>query len=233
MTITTIGVVVPAHNEEALIAACLESIEAAAREMAAVAQVRIFVVCDACTDGTADVVRAMGHEALSCDARNVGLARSIGAEEALAAGADWLAFTDADTVVGRQWLTAQVALGSDVVCGTIGVDDWDVYGDAMRRHFECTYTDADGHRHVHGANLGLSAAAYRSVGGFESLANSEDVALVGALEASGARIAWSAAPRVTTSARTTYRATAGFGQTIAAVAAAAGMLLSPGDPLAS
>lgn len=233
MTVTTIGVVIPAHDEEALIGRCIASIEVAAREMTSATQVRIFVVCDACTDRTADLVRAMGHTALSCNARNVGLARSIGADEALAAGADWLAFTDADTVVAPQWLKAQVGLGSDVVCGTVGVDDWDVYGDAMRCHFERTYTDADGHRHVHGANLGLSADAYRSVGGFESFANSEDVALVGALVASGARIAWSAAPRVTTSARASYRATAGFGQTLAAVAAAAGMLLAPADPLAS
>ena len=234
MTIAMIGVVVPAHDEEATIARCVASIEAAALHVAAtVPEVKVFVVCDACTDRTAEIVRAMGHVALACDARNVGTARSIGADTALACGVDWLAFTDADTVVCREWLAAQIALDSDVVCGTIGVDDWDIYGDAMRRHFERTYRDEDGHRHVHGANLGVSAQAYRRVGGFESLANSEDVAIVGALEAAGARIAWSAAPRVTTSARATYRATAGFGATLASVAAAAGMLLVPADPLAS
>ena len=229
-----IGVVVPAHDEEAVIARCLASIEATAAHVAgSLVQVKVFVVCDACTDRTADIVRAMGHVALMCDARNVGKARAIGADTALACGADWLAFTDADTVVCREWLAAQVALRSDVVCGTIGVDDWDVYGEAMRRHFERTYSDVDGHRHIHGANLGISAQAYRSVGGFESLANAEDVAIVGALEAAGAHIAWSAAPRVTTSARATYRATAGFGATLASVAAAAGMLLVPAESVAS
>ncbi len=214
--IASIGVVVPAHNEERLIADCLASIAAAALAPSlAATSVHVVVVCDACTDQTAAIVESLGHTALRCDARNVGLARSLGAEAALARGAEWLAFTDADTIVSRDWLTSQVALQSDVVCGTVGVDDWGAYGDAMRLHFEQTYTDRDGHRHIHGANLGISAHAYRSVGGFESLANSEDVAIVAALEAAGARIAWSAAPRVVTSARTGYRASAGFGATLA------------------
>lgn len=221
----TIGVVIPAHNEERLIADCVASVARAARapELAG-APVHIVVVCDACTDRTAEIVTSLGHTALTCDARNVGLARALGADAAMARGAQWLAFTDADTVVCAQWLASQLALRSDVVCGTVGVEDWDVYGDAMRLHFERTYRDEDGHRHIHGANLGICAAAYRRVGGFASLENSEDVAIVGALEASGARIAWSAAPRVVTSARTTFRATAGFGATLASVAAAAGMV---------
>jgi hypothetical protein len=133
-------------------------------------------------------------------------------------GADWLAFTDADSTVDASWIVAQLALDADVVCGTVAVDDWGGYGDAMRAHFEQTYHDHDGHRHIHGTNLGMTAAAYRSVGGFDALANSEDVAIVAALEAAGARIAWSASPRVVTSARVDYRATAGFGFTLHRVA---------------
>ena len=84
----------------------------------------------------------------------------------------------------------------------------------MRRHYDATYMDADGHRHIHGANLGVSADAYRRVGGFRPLASSEDVALVEALQNSGASIAWSAAPRVVTSARRNFRAPLGFGATL-------------------
>jgi thymidine phosphorylase len=80
---------------------------------------------------------------------------------------------------------------------------------------------------VHGANLGVSAEAYLRAGGFQALACSEDVALVEALKASGARIAWSAAPRVTTSARTNARARGGFGDTLLAVVAAA-LVVGPG-----
>ncbi len=218
--VRSVGVVVPAHNEERLIGNCLASIARAAK--VARLPVHVVVVCDACTDNTADVVESFGHRARRCDARNVGVARSIGAEAMLDLGVDWLAFTDADTVVCSRWLSEQLALDSDVVCGTVGVEDWDVYGEAMRRHFERTYRDEDGHRHIHGANLGMSARAYRNAGGFAALANSEDVALVAALEASGARIAWSASPRVVTSARTDFRATAGFGATLASVAGVAG-----------
>ena len=88
----------------------------------------------------------------------------------------------------------------------------------MQTHFATTYFDVDGHRHIHGANLGVSADAYRKAGGFSALASSEDVALVRALEESGARIAWSAAPRVSTSARQQFRAPDGFGATLLRVA---------------
>ena len=94
---------------------------------------------------------------------------------------------------------------------------------ALREHFARTYTDCDGHRHIHGANFGVCARAYLRAGGFAPLACSEDVALVAALQASGARIAWSAAPRVTTSARRDAKARGGFGDTLLQVVGAMGV----------
>lgn len=168
--------------------------------------------------------------------RNVGAARAAGAAQLLALGARWLAFTDADTRVSPGWLAAQLALDVDVVCGTIAVDDWSPHRDdaeALRRHFGRNYTDADGHRHIHGANLGVSATAYRRAGGFEPLACSEDVALVAALERCGARFAWSSAPRVVTSARRNARASGGFGDTLLRYAASARAALPITLPSAS
>lgn len=156
----------------------------------------------------------------------MGIARAAGAAHCLEAGARWLAFTDADTRVAPGWLAMQLAearAGADAVCGTVGVHDWKVHGGGaarLRERFARDYMARDGHRHVHGANLGVSAAAYLRVGGFAPLACGEDVALVAALEAAGARIAWSARPRVTTSARTDARARGGFGDTLLAMAAA-------------
>jgi glycosyltransferase involved in cell wall biosynthesis len=220
-----IGVVVPAHDEEAHIAACLQSLTVAARcPRLGGEEVRVVVVLDSCSDATEAIARSLGASTLTVQAKNVGLARAQGAELALSAGARWLAFTDADSVVGPGWISDQLALGSDAVCGTVEVRDWGAYGQRMRDHFENTYTDADGHRHVHGANLGVSATAYRGVGGFPALASSEDVALVDALRASGASIAWSAAPRVVTSARQHFRAPGGFGATLQRVAQAAALL---------
>ncbi len=210
-----IGIVIPAHDEERAIGACLRAaLVAAASARLRCEPVRIVVVLDDCRDRTANVAQEFGVELLSVTARNVGIARAAGAQHLLDAGARWLAFTDADTRVAPGWLVAQLALDSDAVCGTVAVADWGEYGDAMRRHYAATYTDADGHRHIHGANLGVSAEAYRRIGGFAPLASSEDVALVAALTASGASIAWSAAPRVFTSARKNFKAPGGFGATL-------------------
>lgn len=215
-----IGVVIPAHDEEEFIGACLRSLQVAARCPQLYGEpVLIVVVLDACTDGTGSIARELGASTVAVQARTVGIARAIGAAHALKAGARWLAFTDADSTVARDWLSTQLALGSDAVCGTVAVQDWGDYGEPMRRHYEATYTDADGHRHIHGANLGVSAQAYRNAGGFGPLASSEDVELVEALRQTGASIAWSAAPRVVTSARRAYRAPGGFGATLARVAA--------------
>ncbi|MDO9402848.1 MAG: glycosyltransferase [Polaromonas sp.] len=212
-----IGVVVPAHNEEKYIAATLRALQRAAASPRLKEAVRIVVVLDACTDGTGEIARSLGVHTLQTRAGNVGVARAAGARHALDAGARWLAFTDADTLVHPDWLAEQLSHASDAVCGTVAVDDWSGYESAMRQHFEDTYTDADGHRHIHGANLGVSAEAYLRAGGFQPLASSEDVALVHALERSGSSITWSASPRVVTSARMDFRAPAGFGATLVRV----------------
>lgn len=80
--------------------------------------------------------------------------------------------------------------------------------------FRAHYQDRDGHRHVHGANLGLDASVYMRLGGFQALACSEDQALVDALEAAGANIVWTAAPRVVTSARAYSHINGGFATTL-------------------
>jgi len=209
-----IGIVVPAHNEEGCIRACLRALSDAARhpDLAGEA-VEIVVVLDECSDATGVHAQAGGAMTVSIRARNVGMARAVGAQALLERGARWLAFTDADTVVSSSWLVDQLSLRCDAVCGTVGVADWTPHGENARflaEHFRQTYTDDEDHAHVHGANLGVSAAAYRRTGGFKYLACSEDVALVNALIASGARVAWSAKPRVVTSARKDARAVGGF-----------------------
>ncbi|MFL9858647.1 glycosyltransferase [Paraburkholderia madseniana] len=211
-----IGAVVPAHNEEALLGCCLAALAVAARHAALAGEtVRIVVVFDACTDRSEAVASAVGVEVVSVAARNVGVARAAGAARLLAAGARWLAFTDADSRVSPDWLAVQLSLGVEAVCGSVCVDDWSAQPSAVREIFARVYRDADGHRHVHGANLGVCASAYRRAGGFPPFACSEDVALVERLIAIGAKVAWSAAPRVVTSARATARVRGGFGDTLA------------------
>ena len=210
-----IGIIVPAHNEETHIAACLASLNAAALHADLAAEpVLTIVVLDACSDATGVLAQQMGAKSIDVQGRNVGLARQAGAQFALDCGARWLAFTDADSTVGPDWLVTQLALNADAVCGTVAVADWGAYGERMQRHFALTYTDADGHAHIHGANLGVSAQAYVAAGGFRGLATGEDVALVAALKLAGAHIAWSSKPRVVTSVRPNYKAPEGFGATL-------------------
>jgi len=229
-----LGIVVPAHNEEAYLQRCLAALHTAASHPALDGEpVLIHIVLDNCDDGSEDVLKRWQLRHASdlvpltysqIDKRKVGAARASGADRLVRLGVRWLAFTDADTEVSPAWLVEQLALDVDVVCGSVAVDDWSPHAghaDLLRTHFSEHYTDRDGHRHIHGANLGVSAAAYLEAGGFESVPCHEDVYLVAALERIGARFAWSAAPRVVTSARTNARARGGFGDYMLAVVAAA------------
>ena len=206
-----IAVIVPAHNEAAGIGHCLESIAVAAKHPELRGEPVVTVVAlDACTDKTPDVCSHRGAVAISIEARCVGVARAAAANHALGLGARWIASTDADTHVPRDWLWKQVNCGADAFCGVVEVRDWLDYPAAVHQAFAGRELARDGHRHIHGANLGVSAAAYLEVGGFPPLVTGEDVALVQALQRSGAMIAWRARPVVTTSARRSARAPHGF-----------------------
>ena len=171
-----IAVVIPAHNEAELVGACLALVLAAARSPELQGE-RVLVVADSCSDDTVRIAEAADAIAIATYCRNVGQARAVDAARALDAGARWLAFTDADTVVAPDWLAVQLSLQADAVCGTVAVEDWHDYGERMRIHCACSYKDRDGHRYIHGANLGVCAHAYQRAGGFVPLQSSEDVAL--------------------------------------------------------
>lgn len=218
-----IGVIVPAHNEESLIGECLEAINAAARDRALKGEPVIVVVCaDACDDATTVIARQ--HEALVIETRvrNVGLARAFAAQVALAHEARWIGSTDADSRVPPNWLSAQLTHRADAVCGTVRVSDWGSLGTRVVKRFCSGYRNVEGHRHVHGANIGVSRNAYLAVGGFEAAVAHEDVSLIKRLDDAGRRIAWSSSPCVVTSARLDARAPQGFGaallRTVAEVA---------------
>lgn len=68
-----------------------------------------------------------------------------------------------------------------------------------------------GGHHIHGANLGVSVAAYLAVGGFAPLVAHEDVKLIGTLKRHGFTIDWLQTMRVKTSARRESRAPEGLG----------------------
>jgi glycosyltransferase involved in cell wall biosynthesis len=242
--IEAVGVVVPAHDEEELLPACLAALGQAVATVTAERpglRVRIVVAADACTDDTAAVARRAGALVVPLTFKNVGMARAAGLNELLGAGATawgarppaperlWLATTDADSVVPAGWLADQLRLaeaGWEAVVGTVTVADWTGHADGVVTEFTRRYGSwHDWHPHVHGANLGFTARAYAAVGGFPALRTGEDRALVAALQAHGFQVLRSAAVPVATSSRLRYRAPAGFGHDLATLNDGPGPLL--------
>ena len=205
-------VVVPVHNEAGCLSRCLASVRRAATQVDV--PVRTMVVLDSCTDGSeasigSNVTSIAVHE------RNVGAARAAGFAWAGSAnsGETWFVSTDADCVVPPWWLRRHLAhaeTGAGAVCGTVAVRNWGGLNEVVRTRYESSYVSRDGHRHIHGANLGVRASDYWAVGGFHSLHTGEDVDLVRRLTSRGIRITWTGNMPVVTSARLQGRAPDGF-----------------------
>ena len=88
--------IIPALNEEACIAACIQSIQALHET-----QLEIIVVDNGCTDRTVEIARQMGCMVISEKKSGLSLARNAGAD---AAQGDILCFIDADGVLANTWL---------------------------------------------------------------------------------------------------------------------------------
>lgn len=234
----SVGVVVPARDEEAGVARCLTGLARAAARLGPSHRVTVLVVLDSCRDRTEAVVRATGqawaaagsHPALHwvhTPDGNVGAARALGFSR-LGRDWHWLATTDADSVVPNHWLAHQLAVrhtGADAWLGTVTLTGlyhpcataWDLLG--MSRH-----------PHVHGANMGWRPAAYTGCGGFAPLATGEDVDLARRLDAGGWRVTRGLGAPVSTSSRAVGRAPAGFATDRAAGRPAPADFLVPTSP---
>jgi glycosyltransferase involved in cell wall biosynthesis len=218
--INRIGVVIPAHDEEQFLPACLSAVRRAVRQVPGIA-VHLVVVADSCHDRTGEHARQAGAAVVTVHARRVGAARAAGMRAVLRRTCHanplgtWLATTDADTVVAPDWLARQLHhanRGWDAVAGTVAVTDWSEHPPHTQAMFAARYEHpADSHPHVHGANLGVSAEAYLAAGGFPPLRTGEDHALAGRLSAAGRRILRATDVNVVTSARREARAPLGFG----------------------
>ena len=99
-----ISFVVPAHDEERLIAATLDAIHAAAQSIGQ--RYEIVVANDASTDTTADIARAHGARVVDCSHRQIAKTRNTGAR---ASTGDVLIFVDADTLISADVVRASLA----------------------------------------------------------------------------------------------------------------------------
>ena len=107
-----ISFVVPAHDEERLIAATLDAIHAAARGLNQ--PYEIIVANDASTDRTADIARAHGARVVDCNHRQISKVRNTGAA---ASTGDILIFVDADTLISGAVVHASL---DRLACAAVG-----------------------------------------------------------------------------------------------------------------
>lgn len=224
MTISAIGVVIPARDEQELIGSCLDALTRAISEVDV--PVLAVVVLDSCLDGSELVVARYPAISIAVtDVSSVGQARRLGTSIVLGELSEfspasiWLANTDADSTVPADWLVGQLALaadGWDAVVGTVAVADWTPHHPSVSTRWEAEYVTSEHHPHVHGANLGIRASAYLEVGGWPPIPAHEDVELVRRL-ASRLVVSTATLP-VVTSARRDPRCARGFGDTIRGMA---------------
>ncbi|GAC1437070.1 MAG: hypothetical protein NVSMB51_09880 [Solirubrobacteraceae bacterium] len=223
-------VVVPAHQEEDLIADCIGALaDQHCREPFAA-----ILVLDRCTDATAERARAAAAGRLELEVvesrePGVGAARRLGMDLACTRLQDGelIACTDADTTVAVDWLAVQFSLvrsGAVAIGGLVELDPTgaqNLPGPVLReraaraRQRMDRVTAASGgatsdHHHFSGASMSVLAGVYRRIGGLPPRPALEDEALAALLASHEIPITRSAAVRVRTSARTSGRAPRGL-----------------------
>ena len=138
----------------------------------------------------------------------------------------WLASTDADTVVPVDWLSRHLACartGAMAVAGVVEVDSFVQLPPGVEEQYDRIYRGPadEEHPHVHAANLGVRADAYRAVGGWQTVVRGEEHHLWLGVRERGWPTMSPRSLHVTTSGRIVSRLRGGFADWLAELAAAA------------
>jgi len=99
LELLSLSILIPAHNEEALIGRCIRSVRASAGS-----GTEVLVVAHNCTDATAKLAEAAGARVLELDdpgQTGKGCALSYGFVELMAGASQGVLVVDADSVVDR------------------------------------------------------------------------------------------------------------------------------------
>lgn len=245
------SVVVPARNEEGALRKTLERLCGQLRLDGSALdwdEYEVLLLLNNCTDGSAEVARAVQAEwpgfalhvedcSLPGELAHVGTARRLLMDAACArmesVGGQAVLSTDADTLVARDWVAAnlrELELGAEVVGGAIALfaEDYEALEPGVRaayerdRRYQELVAELESRldpvecdpwpRHLQhfGASLGCTCAVYRRAGGLPAVKPLEDVAFVHALRGVGARIRHAPGVRIETSARMEGRAEVGL-----------------------
>jgi len=160
-----ISVIVPAFNEERLLAGSLAAIRAAMRAFDDAGWESELIVCDNnSTDRTAEIARAAGAQVVFEPVNQIARARNAGAARA---SGEWLLFVDADSYPSKELLRdVAEAVNSNLCLGggatvAFETDDavirsWIVAWNALSRTL----------RWAAGSFIFCEARAFRALGGF-------------------------------------------------------------------
>jgi GT2 family glycosyltransferase len=239
-----IVIAIPVKNEVDRIASCLAAL--AAQLKPPDAAVLLFNNCNDGSEAEAERISRnlpfsvrMISVRLAPNQANAGNARRLAMRHALniAGSRGVLLTTDADAVVGHDWVSrniAALAAGADVVCGRVVVDPVEARAIPAHLHADdqleselldlldeiAFALDPEPHdprpRHVQasGASLAVSTEMFRRVGGVPKVASGEDRALVHALGLKDARVRHDVGINVVVSGRLDGRAPGGMADTI-------------------
>jgi len=233
-------VAIPVKNEEARLAACLDSL---ARQT--VAPDHIFLLLNNCTDGTVEIARAaaarnpritVSEVQLPAPLASAGEARRL----ALAAAADLagrdgiIMTTDADCQPEDGWVAKnlrEIARGADVVCGAARIiaepGQAGLHFDLARETMYAALLDeiaslvdpdpADPwprHQQHSGASIAMTVEILRAVGGAPRVPHGEDRALIERFRLADARIRHAPDIEVPVSGRLEGRAKGGMAEAL-------------------
>jgi hypothetical protein len=187
MPVLVTSFVIPVRNDASRLRRCLESI----RRGSGSHEVRIIVVDNGSTDGSAEVARAAGATVFDRPGERVGTLRNLGAA---AVEGDLLAFVDADHELGLGWLHAVYETMQDPRVGAVGAPYHAPNpGTWVQRLYDGFRDHRPGVRDVEwlgSGNLVVRSSAFRQVGGFDTtLEACEDVDFCQRLRRAGFTVA--------------------------------------------
>jgi glycosyltransferase involved in cell wall biosynthesis len=95
-----ISIVIPAHNEEKYIGACIEAIQKQCRSFNV--DPEIIVVLNRCTDRTGEIVNRLGAKTVVDNSRNLAAIRNTGIKNATG---DVIVTIDADSIITKEYVS--------------------------------------------------------------------------------------------------------------------------------
>ncbi|MDH5424027.1 MAG: glycosyltransferase [Gammaproteobacteria bacterium] len=124
----TFNVIVPAHNEEAVIAGVINSIKNANYPAE---KINVTMVADFCTDGTAAIARDLGcdvfERASGARGKSAAVSEMIEKLRPSLGSSSVVVVFDADNLVGKDFfenMNRRLINGADVVQGNTGIHNW-------------------------------------------------------------------------------------------------------------